>query len=681
MFALELMQAPKSRPRCARPHPRQSVAAAAVLLLLASAAWAEVRTVHVVDRADVLDGRSFGKTGPYEKISARAWFVLDPAKAANAAIRDLGLAQTNADGKVEFAADVYILKPRDPARANGAVLMEVPNRGGKAMLNRFCYGHSATDPSREEDFGDKWLLEEGYTLVWVGWQWDVPRTPGLLRIDSVPLQPGVAVPGLVRSEYIPDRHGPLLPLGDRGHTPIAVGKALRLQVRNSADAPAEEIPAGHWQLSPDGTTVQLAEGFQPGRLYEFIYEGASPVVAGVSLAAVRDFVSFLKYGGGDGVALLGDQSRYLKHTIGFGISQSGRFLRQFVYEGFNADERGRKVFDAVWADVAGAGLGSFNFRYAQASRDGHPWTNVFYPTDVFPFAGLQEKDPYSSRVDGLVERAIAANVLPKLVLTNTSYEYWGRAAALVHTQPDGQADVAGPPDSRIYFLAGLQHFPRSLPIVRGGARYESNPTDQRPIQRALLQAIHAWVRDNVAPPPSVVPRVIKGELTDLSGLRFPHIPGVSPPRHPRLARVLDFGPEFAKLGYATVEPPKVLGAYPLLVPQVDTDGIDLGGIRLPEVAVPLGTFTGWNLRAPITGAPEQMASMVGSLFPFPHNKAERERTHDPRTSIEERYADRADYMRRVASVVNSLIAQRFLLERDRAHVLEHCGLLWDALVH
>lgn len=651
------------------------------LLVAATLTQAAVRTVHVVDRSDVLDGHPFSKSGPYEKILARVWFTLDPKLPANQSVRDLNLAVTNAEGLVEFSADLYVLKPRDPAKANGTVLLEVPNRGGKGMLNRFCFARGSNDPTKDEDFGDKWLLEEGYTLVWVGWQWDAPKRPGILRLEPAALRSDVPTPGLVRSEFIPDHLTKKMPLGDRGHLPIPLGKALRLSVRDSAESAPLEIPSVKWKLAENSEEIDMPDGFQAGRLYEFVYEGTSPVVTGLGLTAVRDVVAYLKHGGGDDVSLLSDQSRYLKRSIGFGISQSGRFLRTLLYEGFNSDEQGRKVFDGIWADVGGAGRGSFNFRYAQASRDGNPWTNVFYPTDVFPFTGFPEKDPVTGHEEGLLDRATAANAVPKLFLTTSSYEYWGRAAALTHLRPDGRADAPLPPEVRSYFFSGTQHYPRSLPISKAGTRFDSNPTDQRPFQRALLRGLEAWVKDNVQPPLSVIPRLIKGELTPLNELRFPLIPGILPPRHPRLARRLDFGPEFNLKGYSTQEPPKVHGAFPLLVPQVDRDGNDLGGVKLPEVAVPLGTFTGWNLRAPGTGAPEQMASFVGSFFAFPRTKDERVKTHDSRLSIEERYADRADYMQRVASVVDALVAQRFLLERDRTYVLERCGLLWDALVH
>jgi hypothetical protein len=212
------------------------------LLAAAVSSQAAVRTVHVVERADVLDGRSFAKSGPYEKIIARAWFTLDPKLPANQLVRDLGLAVTNEKGLVEFSADVYVLKPRDPSKGNGTILLEVPNRGGKGMLNRFCFARTSHDPTKDEDFGDKWLLDEGYTLVWVGWQWDVPNRPGVLRLEPAPVRSDVPVPGLVRSEFIPDHPTKQMPLGDRGHTPIPLGKALRLLVRDSAEMAPVEIP-------------------------------------------------------------------------------------------------------------------------------------------------------------------------------------------------------------------------------------------------------------------------------------------------------------------------------------------------------------------------------------------------------------------------------------------------------
>lgn len=648
------------------------------LLALSLPTAAAVRHVYVVDRTDVLNGQPQGAAGPYERITARAHFAIDPKAAPNQIIRDAALAETGPDGLIGFAADLYVLKPRDSAKGNGTVLFEVSNRGGKGMLNRFCFAKSAADPRSLEEFGDRWLLEQGYTLVWLGWQWDVPRQEGRLRMDPVPYRKdALPAPGLVRSEFIPDAPATAMPLGDMNHIPIPVRRAIRLTVRDGASMKRSTIPTSQWRLEKD--SVVMPAGFKPGKVYEFTYEGDAPNLAGLGLAGVRDIVSFLKYGGND-VALLGDQRRYIKRAIGFGISQSGRFLRHFLYDGFNADERGRKVFDGMFIDVAGAGRGSFNHRYAQPSRDGNPFRNIFYPTDLYPFADLPLKDTVTGQEAGLLDRARSAGVVPKIVYTNNSYEYWGRAAALIHTTPDGLADAPLPPEIRIYFLAGVQHGVGSLPLRTSSTRYTLNPVDHRPAQRAILAILHDWVKDNVEPSPSVYPRLAAGELAPPEKLRFP-VPGVTLPAYPRRAWRLDFGPDFASNGVVSLEPPALGRLFPLLVPGVDADGNDLGGIRLPIVAAPLGAFTGWNLRAPQIGAPEQMSNFTGSFFPFARSEAARRLARDPRPSIEERYPSREAYQARVRQAAADLVRRRFLLERDAERAAAAAMALWDALVN
>jgi hypothetical protein len=626
--------------------------------MLTSLAAAAVRGVDISERTKIGHG--------YERIVGKVRFGVDPKLAANRIIRDIEFAPVNSGGQVEFSADLYMLAPSDPAKSNGTVLFEVSNRGGKGMLNRFDFARGA------EDVGDGWVLEQGYTVVWLGWEWDIPPSARNslhliaphFRADALPAR------GLVRSEFITDKTVTTMGLGDRTQEPIAVGKAVALYVRDAADHAPRRIASDRWQVSADGKGVEMQSGFEAGQLYEFVYEGKDPVVVGTGLAAVRDWIAFLKYGG---------EHKELKRAIGFGISQSGRFLRHFLYDGFNADEQGRKVFDGVWADVAGAGRGSFNFRYAQPSRDGCPFLNIFYPTDLFPFTDLEERDSATSRQDGLLMRAQAAKVAPKLFLTNNSYEYWGRVASLVHVSADGKRDVALSPDTRVYFTAGVQHFPRSLPLVKAGTRYDVNPVDHRPVQRALLAAMQAWIKDGTAPPASVYPKLAEGQLTGLGGLKFPKIADVTVPEHPRLARRLDFGPDFPSKGIIMQEPPKVSGAFPLLVPQVDADGLDLGGIRLPEIAAPLATITGWNLRAPDRGAPAEMTEFYGSIFPFSKTAEERARTHDPRRSIAERYKSREEYVKLAQQVADRLVQQRFVLPQDREFVVERAAELWDAL--
>jgi hypothetical protein len=650
----------------------------ALLPLLAMAAQGAVRSVEIAERSVILNGQTFGDAGTYERIVGKVRFALDPKLAANRIVRDLDFAATNAAGAVECTADLYMLKPVDAGKGNGTVLFEVSNRGGKGMLGRFDLAGGAAG-----EFGDNWLLEQGYTLVWLGWEWDIPaEIRGALHF-SAPHFREEALPadGLVRSEFVPDRAVTSFSLGDRNLEAIGVARAVALYVGDSAGH-RKVVPAAKWKLGADGKSVTLGGGFEPGLLYEFVYQGKDPVVAGTGLAAVRDWVSFLKYGGTE--TALADLHLAVKRAIGFGISQSGRLLREFLYDGFNADEQGRKVFDGIWADVAGAGRGSFNFRYAQPSRDGWPFQNIFYPTDVFPFTDAIETNPAGGPADGLLAKARAAGVVPKIFFTNGSSEYWGRTAALIHVNADGLDDVAPAPDTRCYFLAGAQHSPGSLPIGKVGTRYPRNPVDHRPVQRALLAAMQAWLKDGTAPPAAVFPRLQAGQLTRLDGLRFPAIPDdggtVQVPRHPRAARRLDFGREFEFFGLATKEPPDVKGSYPVLVPQVDADGIDLGGIRLPEVAAPLATFTGWNLRAPERGAPEESAEYYGSIFPFAKTKEDRERTKDPRLSVAERYGSRDEYLKRVAAAADELIAERFLLPRDRTAAVERAARLWDELM-
>jgi len=635
------------------------------LLAVTAAASAAVRSIEIAERAPVLDGA-------YQRIVGRVHFGLKPSVEANRMVRDLDLAQLNAAGEAECAADFFILQPTDPARSNGTVLFEVSNRGGKGMLSRFNLARGAND------FGDQWVMKQGYTLVWLGWEWDIPASNATALHFAAPhYRAGAPTDGLVRSEFTPEKSVTSMPLGDRNQDSIPVGKAVALYVRNGLDAAARQVPAANYSLAANGQSLTMPGGFEAGMLYEFVYQGRDPVVAGAGLAAVRDFISFLKYGG-DVPGWTGPQPS-AKLAIGFGISQSGRWLREFLYDGFNADESGRKVFDGVWADVAGAGRGSFNFRYAQPSRDGWPYLNVSYPTDLFPFTDTAETDPVTGKTASLLDRARAGRVQPKLFLTNDSSEYWGRAAALIHITADGRRDAPISPDTRIYFIAGAQHTPGSLPLAKRGTVNDLDVVDHRPVQRALLADIEAWIKDGVAPPPSAYPHISEGQLTDLAGLRFPAIEGVHTPQHPRVARRLDFGPDFDSRGVILQEPPQVTGAFPVLVPQVDADGIDLGGVRLPEVSVPLATLTGWNLRAPERGAPAELAEFYGSIFPLPANKEARAKAHDPRPSIAERYTGLDDYRQRVTNAGDELVRERFVLPQDRDYVVERATRLWQAV--
>jgi hypothetical protein len=421
----------------------------------------------------------------------------------------------------------------------------------------------------------------------------------------------------------------------------------------------------------------MPSGFEPGRIYEIVYRSQDPPVAGLGLAATRDVISYLKHGGtADGGPLAG-LHRHVKRAIGIGSSQSGRFLRKLLYDGFNQDEEGRQVFDGVWAHVAGGGRGSFNHRFAQPSRDARPFFNFLYPTDIFPFTDVAQADPETGDTDGILVRAQKARVTPRIFYTNSSYEYYGRSASLIHTSPSGASDVEPSPLTRIYLIAGAQHGPGAFPPRRNGTQQLANSNDFRWTMRALLTALDAWTGSGTEPPSSRYPRIAADQLVPLGALSFPSLPNVSLPRRIQTAFRVDYGPEFREKGIVGIEPPKVGKPFAMLVPQVDRDGNETAGIRLPAIQAPLATYTGWNLRDASIGAPDELYSMVGSTIPFARTRAERERRKDPRPSVEERYRDRNEYLRRIEAAARQLSREGFVLEADIPRLVRRAGEQWD----
>lgn len=618
-----------------------------LLLLCATLLPAAVTKVYLVERNDYQGAREFGQVGPYERLFARAHFTLDPQSPANARIADLDKAVRNEAGQVTFSADIFILKPRDPARGNGGLLFEVSNRGGKGLSGMFQFAtapqaHSGPAADQPGNAGDAFLLEQGYTLVWIGWQFDVPADPSLIRLYP-PLTQNIEAQ--IRSEFVPTAATKIMNLGDRNMQGYPADGPVTLTVRDSRDGKRQTISSG-WKLNTSRTALEMESGFAPFQIYEAIYTTKNPVVAGTGLAAVRDFISFLRYGN-RGETLLADQPRFLKRFIAFGTSQSGRFLRQFLYDGFNSDELGRPVFDGIWANVAGAGRGSFNLRGAQPSRDGHPTFNFFYPSDIFPFTDLLSTDATAGRTDGLLARA---GNIPKIFYTNGSYEYWGRNAALIHLTPDGKQDADLHPNTRIYYVAGSQHGPGRVPPPTEGLALPANANDYRPLYRALLVALDAWIKDNTAPPPSVYPRLSRNQLVAYENFSLPN----KPPQPQRSWR----------MDYRT-EPPTPGALFPLYVPQVDRDGNELGGIRMPEVAVPLATYTGWNYRSGPNVPRYYLNDMTGSTIPRPV------------ADIKQKFPTRAAYEAETQKVTDTLIQQRLLLPRDATRVTKRSGDFYD----
>ena len=456
-----------------------------------------------------------------------------------------------------------------------------------------------------------------------------------------------------------------------------------LLVRDGEEAPPRTIPRQSWSFArleagrvvADPNHVYLAAGFEPGRIYEVIYTTTGAPVIGLGLLAARDIVSFLRYSRSADNPCAGD----IQHAYAFGASQSGRFLRQLLYLGLNEDETAQIVFDGVLVHIAGGKRGGdFNMRFGQPSAS--------LPSDPFPFNEMAATDPVSGRRDGLLERLAARHRVPKIFFTNTSCEYWRGDASLIHTDATGARDVEPTASSRFYHFAGAQHSAGTLPLTdtnpQNGERGQQalNSVDYNPLLRALLVRMDRWVsrgRGAAAEPLSTPCRrqrcragTVKDVVTAIPGVRFPAHP-------PRVTR-LDFGPEAAR-GIATTLPPREGEAYPHFVPSVDPDGNELSGIRLPDVTVPLATYTGWNLRHPQIGAPDRLMSLMGSTIPFPATEVERNAKGDPRRSIEARYPSKAAYLDEVNHAAQHLIDTGYLLPEDLERILAQSARRWDLL--
>jgi hypothetical protein len=405
-----------------------------------------------------------------------------------------------------------------------------------------------------------------------------------------------------------------------------------------------------------------------------MYTADRPFIDGLGMAGIRDLISFLKYGGNE--TMLNNQRRFMKRAIGFGTSQSGRWLRSFLYDGFNADEKGRKVFDGLWAHVAGAGRGSFNHRFASPTVAGNSVTSLLYPVDLFPFSDIEQTDPELGLKDGLLSRAVESRVVPKIFYTNSSVEYYARVASLTTTTLDSTADVPLGRDTRMYFITGTQHGPSPFP-PGPGLQHKRNPGEYRWALRALLVAMQDWLKFGKEPPPSQFPRIADGNLVPLKEVRFPEIPHASfPSFYPPIYR-LDFGPKFRSKRLVTKQPPSVGKPYRLLFPQVDSDGNEKAGIRLPHIRVPLATYTGWNFEAVPLGKAEVLAGLSGSWLPFAATKKERVASNDPRPSVAERYPSKEAYLKRVEEAVNQLASERYVLAQDLDAILFAAEREWD----
>lgn len=674
------------------PAASRLVLLSALLVLFApTLASAELLSLEIHRREPFAGGKSFDKVGPYEIIQGVARFGVKPQHARNKLIVDLPLALRNKEGLVEFASDFFILAPKNPEKGNGAILYDVNNRGNKLALRMFNSAPAVNDPKTEKDAGNGFLMRKGFTVVWCGWIGELlPGNDRLLLQAPVATDGGKPITGTVRYEMVSDKETDAMPLSRRdGHgsySPTKKGEAEGvLTWRLHPKAKPVPIPREQWSLERvpipkvakgvQGTLQQiklkLSGGFRPGYIYELVCEAEGPIVQGVGFAAVRDLVSFLRHDGSKQNPLATAKGKSsINKAYAFGVSQSGRFLRHMLYQNFIIDEKDRRVFDGLMPHVAGGGLGFFNHRFAQPTRHNAQHEEHWYPADVFPFTYGVQTDPFSKRVDGILKRYVDEQRGEDHVLimhTQSAAEYWHRSGSLVHTDPLGTKDFDDTQEAVcIYAFGGTQHGPAPWPPTKGIADNLANPADYTPFLRALLVAMHEYCVNRTAPPRSVYPNIANKTLVDWrqDSTGFPAIPGVRYPEVIQQPSVTYFGPQFLTKSLISIDPPQLKGDYVVLAPKCAKDGNEIGTLLLPEVFVPLATYTGWNLRHRSAGAEGMLASLQGSYIPFPKTEKERKSTGDPRLSVEERYGSFKDYCKEFARSCANLEGAGYLLHED-----------------
>ncbi|MGH7835187.1 MAG: alpha/beta hydrolase domain-containing protein, partial [Candidatus Binatia bacterium] len=638
-------------------------------------------------------GYEFPVTGAYEKIAGRAFGEVHPKSPLNRVIVNLDRAPRNQRGNVEYWTDFFILKPMDMRRGNGKLIYDAPNRGTKKILMFLNDAPESNDPSTREDGGNGFLMREGYTIVWSGWQGDLIEKDQLLCAGvPVATDRGRTISGTARTEIVVNSDRVYsCPLTGNDWT-VSYEPAVRerfqasLTVREKSYGPRIPVRPSDWdfatcsqdaasrrmEVRPSTTDLYIRSGFKPGWVYELIYRAKNPLVLGLGFAAVRDLIAFLRHqtrdrAGSPHPLRRAEEENSIKKAYGWGRSQSGRFLRDFVYHGFNEDEAHRRVFEAIAPHAAGGGRVFLNYEFARPDTSAQQHSDQLDP-EVFPFAYNVIKDPQTGRRDGILKRP---KTDPYVLHTNTSTEYWQKRAALAHTDGKGK-DLSLPERVRMYLIASAQHnTPFGSAPKRAKTQQLTNPVTVGDALRALIVALDRWVSEGVSPPPSRIPTARDGTLVKpgQNSTRFPKIPGVRYSGLHNRQLFLDYGRD-SRRGRIDVHPPKASerGSYVILVPKVDADGNDIAGIRLPAIRVPLGTYTGWNLQVGSL-AENELAGLLGSFIPFALTARKRKQTGDPRPSIQERYPDYAEYKRRICIEVRRMIEERFLLPEDGERII------------
>ncbi len=646
-------------------------------------------TKVVIDRIEspTFEGRVFGDAGMYEKLVGKAFGEVDPADPLNQVIVNIDKAPRNARGMVEYDTDIYILKPVDMAKGNKSLFYTVVNRGNIAF--GFNIGLAGgNDPTKANDAGDGWAMRQGYTLVWSGWQGDV--MPGAerrtLRIPIAKNADGSPIKKKIVTEFVFSNPAPAfsIPISfDRGalevrpNPPVEESMAsATLSRRTGPEAVSELIPRDQWSFGKcaDGKTTTASNtdicypaGFSGNYVYDLVYEARDPLVMGLGFAATRDLNSFLRYDTTDANPLVqraGTPGRNpIQYAISFGSSQSGRFLKDLIYQGFNQDTAGRRVFDGAIPHISGSRKTYTNYEFAMPGRFSTPVEGHHFPGDQFPFTYDTLTDPISGKTDGVLMRCLAQGACPKIMHWDSGTEPWSARSSLVVTDLTGSKDVTIPNNVRLYYFTSTQHGPAATP-AKGICQQLSNPLPYVDTQRALVVALQAWVANNTEPPPTQFPKLSDGTLVPpmpQAGQGFPNLPGVRYTGKPNHMFLID---------YSVVPAKHVEGKqYPVFVPKTDSDGNEIGGVRAVRLQAPIGTYSGWTLRA--AGFMENEGCYLnGQYIPFATTAEQRKASGDPRLSLDERYGSQLKYVEAITAAARKLVADRFLLQEDADRLIK-----------
>ena len=649
-------------------------------------------------RRPLSDGRSWGDVGPYEEIRGTLRFAIDPDNESNLRITDAENAPRDDHGAVEFSSDVSIILPVDRSKGSGRLMLDVVNRGNRVALPNFnTADRLAIDADVGEDadisLGNGFLMERGYTVVACGWQGDTPDLQALITMGGPDAIDGKGNPltGNVYTQLqsVEDTHNFLL--SDKGHRAYPAydmdEPTARLEVRDMPDGPASLVPRTLWRFGriddsgnyiADPNYICAERKFEKGRLYQIVYTTVGAPVLGLSFAALRDCVSWFKYGAGESGPPID-----IRYAYAYGRSQTGRYLRTYIYNDFNVDEHGREALDGIIANVAGGMRGEFNQRFGQNSKDRN---NML--TQLFPFSSVEQTDPETGVTDSLHRRLDERGSPLRVFYTNTSAEYHRGDASLIHTDPDGTVDIDPGRNVRVYHFTGTEHGTGTWPPTdtsdsgEGISRTQNlrSIIDYTPLLRACLDNLDRWVAEGVEPPQSRHPRLDDGTAVPPRSLRgvMDSIPGSNYPRRHPLPHRRDYALK-SDIEQVTKLPPEVGKVFGSLVPNVDTDGNEVAGIPLPEVSVPLAAHTGWNLRHPEIGGAEQPLMFAGGTIPFASDADSRTVSGDARASIGERYRSRDDYLSRVRAAAEALAAERYLLDQDIESCVAQAAKFWDGL--